>query len=87
LQDIVPIAGVQVLSLMKLSFVSLKIKDLVHSQDVAQIETSNLRQVIAKVITVTKNPDEVFRYFSNVKNMEIGNAIKSVTKRKVGRDN
>jgi hypothetical protein len=52
----------------------------------AQNETSNQRQVIVKVLTVTKNPDEVFRFFSNVKNMEIGNAIKSVTKRKVGKD-
>jgi hypothetical protein len=46
----------------------------------AQNETANPRQVIVKVMTVTKKPDEVFRFFSDVKNMEIGCAIKSVTK-------
>ena len=37
------------------------------------------RQVIVKVMTVNK-PESVFDFFSDVKNMEIGGAIKSVTK-------
>ena len=38
------------------------------------------RQVIVKVLTVKKPANQVFDFFSNVKNMEIGGAIKSVTK-------
>ena len=38
------------------------------------------RQVIVKVMTVSKPADKVFDFFSDVKNMEIGGAIKSVTK-------
>ena len=38
------------------------------------------RQVIVKELTVNKSANQVFDFFSNVKNMEIGGAIKSVTK-------
>ena len=38
------------------------------------------RQVIVKVMTVSKPADKVFEFFLDVKNMEIGGAIKSVTK-------
>jgi len=38
------------------------------------------RQVIVKVLTVNKPVNQVFDFFSDVKNMEIGGAIKSVTK-------
>ena len=38
------------------------------------------RHVIVKVLTVNKPANQVFDFFSNVKNMEIGGAIKSVTK-------
>jgi hypothetical protein len=38
------------------------------------------RQVIVKVMTVNKPADKVFDFFSDVKNMEIGGAIKSVAK-------
>jgi hypothetical protein len=38
------------------------------------------RQVIVKVMTVSKPGNRVFDFFSEVKNMEIGGAIKSVTK-------
>lgn len=38
------------------------------------------RQVIVKELTVNKPANQVFDFFSNVKNMEIGGAIKSVTK-------
>jgi hypothetical protein len=38
------------------------------------------RQVIGKELTVNKPANLVFDFFSNVKNMEIGGAIKSVTK-------
>jgi hypothetical protein len=38
------------------------------------------RQVIVKLMTVNKPADQVFEFFSDVKNMEIGGAIKSVTK-------
>ncbi|MGC1133672.1 MAG: hypothetical protein WA941_12680 [Nitrososphaeraceae archaeon] len=42
------------------------------------------RQVIVKIMTVNKPVDPVFDFFSDVKNMEIGGAIKSITK---GEDN
>jgi hypothetical protein len=38
------------------------------------------RQVIVKVLTVNKPVNQVFNFFSDVKNAEIGGAIKSVTK-------
>jgi hypothetical protein len=38
------------------------------------------RQVIVKELTVNKPANQVFDFFSNIKNMEIGGAIKSVTK-------
>lgn len=38
------------------------------------------RQVIVKIMTVSKPANKVFDFFSDVKNMEIGGAIKSVTK-------
>jgi hypothetical protein len=38
------------------------------------------RQVIVTVLTVNKPTKQVFDFFSDVKNMEIGGAIKSVTK-------
>ena len=38
------------------------------------------RQVIVKVLTVNKPIKQVFDFFSDVKNMEIGGAIKSVSK-------
>jgi hypothetical protein len=38
------------------------------------------RQVIIKELTVNKPANQVFDFFSNVKNMEIGGAIKSVIK-------
>jgi hypothetical protein len=38
------------------------------------------RQVIVKVLTVNKPVNQVFNFFSDVKNEEIGGAIKSVTK-------
>jgi len=38
------------------------------------------KQVIVKVLTVNKPANQVFEFFSNVKNMEIGGAIKSVTR-------
>jgi hypothetical protein len=38
------------------------------------------RKVIVKELTVEKPAKQVFDFFSNVKNMEIGGAIKSVTK-------
>ena len=38
------------------------------------------RLVIVKVMTVNKPATHVFDFFSDVKNMEIGGAIKSVTK-------
>jgi hypothetical protein len=38
------------------------------------------RQIIVKVMTVNKPADKVFDFFSDVKNMEIGGAMKSVTK-------
>ncbi len=38
------------------------------------------RQVIVKELTINKPANQVFDFFSNVKNMEIGGAIKSVTK-------
>ena len=41
---------------------------------------NNLRKVITKVMTVNKPVDRVFDFFENMKNMEIGGAIKSVTK-------
>jgi hypothetical protein len=37
------------------------------------------RRVIVKVMTVSKPADKVFDFFSDVRNMEIGGAIKSVT--------
>lgn len=42
------------------------------------------RQVIVKVLTVNKPIKQVFDFFSDVKNMEIGGAIKSVSKGKNG---
>ena len=41
---------------------------------------NNLRKVFTKVMTVNKPVDRVFDFFENMKNMEIGGAIKSVTK-------
>ena len=38
------------------------------------------RKVIVKELTVEKPENQVFDFFSNVENMEIGGAIKSVTK-------
>lgn len=38
------------------------------------------RQVIVKVMSVTKPADKVFDFFSDVKNEEIGGAVKSVIK-------
>ena len=38
------------------------------------------RQVIVKVMTVNKPTNHVFDFFSDVKNMETGGALKSVTK-------
>jgi len=38
------------------------------------------RKVIVKELTVNNFVNQVFDFFSNVKNMEIGGAIKSVTK-------
>jgi hypothetical protein len=38
------------------------------------------RKVIIKELTIEKPANQVFDFFSNVKNMEIGGAIKSVTK-------
>ena len=38
------------------------------------------RKVIIKVLTVNKPANQLFEFFSDVKNMEIGGAIKSVTK-------
>ena len=38
------------------------------------------RKVIVKELTVEKPANQVFDFFSNVKNMETGGAIKSVTK-------
>jgi hypothetical protein len=38
------------------------------------------RQVIVKVMTVSKSVNKVFDFFSDIKNMEIGGAIRSVTK-------
>jgi hypothetical protein len=38
------------------------------------------RKVIVKVLTVNKPANQVFEFFSDVRNMEIGGAIKSVTK-------
>lgn len=38
------------------------------------------RKVIVKELTVKKPANQVFDFFYNVKNMEIGGAIKSVTK-------
>jgi hypothetical protein len=38
------------------------------------------RKVIVKELTVNNPINQVFDFFSNVKNMEIGGAIKSVTK-------
>jgi hypothetical protein len=38
------------------------------------------RKVIVKELTVEKPANQVFDFFSNVKNMEIGGAINSVTK-------
>jgi carbon monoxide dehydrogenase subunit G len=38
------------------------------------------RKVIVKVLTVNKPASQVFEFLSDVKNMEIGGAIKSVTK-------
>ncbi|HZB17777.1 MAG TPA: hypothetical protein VE445_11475, partial [Nitrososphaeraceae archaeon] len=41
---------------------------------------NNLRKVITKMLTVDKGVEEVFDFFENIKNMEIGGSIKSVTK-------
>lgn len=38
------------------------------------------RRVVVKVMTVNKPADRVFDFFSDVKNMEVGGAINSVTK-------
>ena len=38
------------------------------------------RKVIIKMMTVNRGVDDVFNFFENIKNMEIGGAIKSVTK-------
>ena len=38
------------------------------------------RKVIVKTMTVNRGVDDVFNFFENIKNMEIGGAIKSVTK-------
>jgi hypothetical protein len=38
------------------------------------------RKVIIKMMTVNSGVDDVFNFFENIKNMEIGGAIKSVTK-------
>ena len=38
------------------------------------------RKVTVKVLTVNKPAKQIFDFFSDVKNMEIGGAIKSVTK-------
>jgi hypothetical protein len=43
-------------------------------------ENSNLRKVITKVMTVEKGVNKVFDFFEDIKNMEIGGAIKIVTK-------
>ena len=43
-------------------------------------ENNNLKKVITKVMTVEKGADQVFDFFENIKNMEIGGAIKSVTR-------
>jgi hypothetical protein len=45
-----------------------------------QKDTTSPKLAIEKIMTVTEKPDKVFQFFSNVKNMEIGGAIKSVTK-------
>lgn len=42
--------------------------------------SNNLRKVITKMMTVDKGVDEVFDFFENIKNMEIGGAMKLVTK-------
>jgi hypothetical protein len=38
------------------------------------------RKVIVKTLTTTKSADRVFDFFANMKNMEIGGAIKSMEK-------
>ena len=38
------------------------------------------RKVIVKTMTVDKGVDQVFDFFENIKNMEVGGAIKEVTK-------
>ena len=38
------------------------------------------RKVTVKVLTVNKPAKQIFDFFSDVKNMEIGGVIKSVTK-------
>ena len=38
------------------------------------------RKVTVKVLTVNKPAKQIFDFFSDVKNMEIGGAIKSVSK-------
>jgi hypothetical protein len=42
------------------------------------------RKVIVKTLTTTKSVDKVFDFFGNMKNMEMGGAIKSMTKRDDG---
>jgi hypothetical protein len=42
------------------------------------------RKVVIKMMTVKRGIDDVFGFFENMKNMEIGGAIKSVAKGKDG---
>jgi hypothetical protein len=43
---------------------------------------NNLRKVLTKMMTVDKGVEEVFDFFENIKNMEIGGAIKISNKRR-----
>lgn len=43
-------------------------------------EITGPRLAIVKVMTVSEKRDEVFHFFSDVKNMKIGGAVRSVTR-------
>ena len=45
-----------------------------------EIDSTSLRKVVVKTMTVNRSTDTVFEFFKNVKNMESGGILKDITK-------
>ena len=65
---------------MNMKWMSQVVTHLSRGNGNKEIVLLTPRQVIVKELTVNRSANQVFDFFSNVKNMEIGGAIKSVTK-------